>query len=291
MQPRRLEAAKKKITGFGTRGSPCPGRRREPGGTPHRFGGDRSSRPRRRAARLGRRLRAAAPPHRRCDEADGRREADCGHRHAADAAREDRPSQRGRGEGRPQERSRPERLDLPHLLDDQADHRRGDDDAVRGREVAARRSGLAAYSGVRQAPGPHRRQCRRVADDRSRAPADDDARADDAHGGPRLRAEFEQPGRPHDHPGARARHGGAAADDDRQAREAAAAGAAGHAVVVQHRRRRPGLPRREVLWHEVRRVPQDPAVRAAGDEGHGVLRAAGEALPPRARACRGKKAV
>ena len=38
--------------------------------------------------------------------------------------------------------------------------------------------------------------------------------------------------------------------------------------------------------HEVRRVPADAPVRAARHEGHGVLRAAGEAVAPRARAQR-----
>ncbi len=95
------------------------------------------------------------------------------------------------------------RHDLPHLLDEQADHRRRDDDAVRGRQVAARRSRLALHPGVCQAAGPHRRQRRRHDEARGRAPQHDDARAADALGGPRLRAQSSQCRRSADHQGSR----------------------------------------------------------------------------------------
>ena len=42
-----------------------------------------------------------------------------------------------------------EGLDLPHLFDVEADHRRGDDDVVRRGKVADQRSRVALHSGVR----------------------------------------------------------------------------------------------------------------------------------------------
>ena len=62
----------------------------------------------------------------------------------------------------------------------------------------------------------------------------------------------------------------------------AAAGAAGDPLVLQHRRRRAGLPGREILGTDLRRLPADAHLRSARHERHRLLRAEGEALPSRA---------
>ncbi len=49
--------------------------------------------------------------------------------------------------------------DFPRLLDDQAGNRRGDDDSVRGRQVAAIGSDLEVHSGVRASEGLQRSGC------------------------------------------------------------------------------------------------------------------------------------
>jgi hypothetical protein len=66
--------------------------------------------------------------------------------------------------------------DLPHRVDDQADCRRGDDDALRAGQVDARRSGREAHPAIRQPQG--RDAVRR----RAAGPADDHAAADEPYG-------------------------------------------------------------------------------------------------------------
>ena len=95
---------------------------------------------------------------------------------------------RGRRQARPGERcAAAEGLDLPHLLDVEADHRRRDDDAVRGRQVAAQRPGVEAHSRIREPQGREGESAERHGHAGRAGPPDDDARADVALRWPHLR--------------------------------------------------------------------------------------------------------
>ena len=119
---------------------------------------------------------------------------------------------RGREAGR-------EGHDLPHRVHDQADRRRGDDDAVGTGQVDARRSGGEAHSRVRRLEG-------RDAEWRSAAnQADDHAAAHEPYRG--LRRERRLCQAQHH------RSDAAAAGHDRQAGEAAACGAARHRLALR----------------------------------------------------------
>ena len=77
------------------------------------------------------------------------------------------------------------RHDLAHLLDDETDHRRRVDVAVRARSVPAQRPDRALHPRVEGPEGP-REGRRRDHIARRAAPADDGARRDDAHDRPRV---------------------------------------------------------------------------------------------------------
>ncbi len=128
-----------------------------------------------------------------------------------------------------------------------------------------------------------------IAEAGRRAAVDDDARADDAHRGPRLHHQRREPGRSHVSQGGRPRLAQAAAVDDRRPRRAAVAEPAGNAVVVQHRGRRPGLPDRKAVGHELRGLRAHADLRAARHEGHRLLGAEGKNLAARAGAQRGER--
>ena len=74
-------------------------------------------------------------------------------RDAAGAPRPGRAAQGLRRAGHRQPDADAARHHRPHLLDDQADRRRGDDDAVRGRQVEAERSDREAHPRVREPQG------------------------------------------------------------------------------------------------------------------------------------------
>ena len=80
----------------------------------------------------------------------------------------------------------------------------------------------------------------------------------------------------------------AAADAGRYGCRVAAGGAAGDPLVVQRGGGRAGLPGREAVGPVVRRFPAHPAVRAAEDERHRLLRAEGEAVAAGAGPRRGR---
>ena len=130
------------------------------------------------------------------DKADRRR------RHAADAPRQGRSPQRRRREGRAQA-SDPVQKDSIFRIYSMTKPITGvgDDDALRGREVAARRSGVAPHPGVREAEGLHRHEPRRHAEARRRAPSMTMRELMTHTAGLGYILSPSEPGRPDDHPG------------------------------------------------------------------------------------------
>ena len=104
-------------------------------------------------------VRASHPPLQGDAEGDRRRPARRHHHH-------DRPARQDRAlrdlrlpEPRDQDQDG-QGLDLPHLLDVEADHRRGDDEAVRRGQVPALRSGREVHPRVARAEGRGQRRSR-----------------------------------------------------------------------------------------------------------------------------------
>ena len=165
-------------------------------------------------------VQGAARPHAR------RHGRLCRARRSARSRHAGQPAGRGacrcdRHEGGRRQRPDAARHDLPHLLDDQADHGRGDDDPGGGMQAAAGRAGgsAAARAGRPQGAEAARRAARRH---RAREPADHRARpADLPHG---LR---------HD-------HGAAGHVSDPEGRERAAARAWGRRARRRRLRRTSG---------------------------------------------------
>ena len=212
-----------------------------------------------RAARKRRHVDAAArPPEER--DAGARRQQPA--RRRRDDGREGRQGRgvRRRRQARPGERrAAAEGLDLPHLLDVEADHRRRDDDAVRGRQVAAQRPGVEAHSRVREPQGRESESADRRGHAGRAGSCDDDARADVALRRPHLRRVRQHRSRQDVHGRERARPRRAAAGDDRQARQDSAAAPAGRALALQRLGRRAGLPGREAVGPAVSRIPASSA--------------------------------
>jgi hypothetical protein len=97
-------------------------------------------------SRVGRHLIRASEAARNGHAALRRREPPGGCDHAAGTTRQDCARHHVRQEGQPQAGPDHTRFHLSHLLDVQARDRGRDDDALRRREVATRRSGVALHS-------------------------------------------------------------------------------------------------------------------------------------------------
>ena len=139
------------------------------------------------AARERRHVDAAARPAEERDAGARRPQPAPRRRHDGREGRQGRRV-RGRRQARPGERcAAAEGLDLPHLLDVEADHRRRDDDAVRGRQVAAQRPGVEAHPRVREPQGREGESAERHGHAGRAGSRDDDARADVALRRPDLR--------------------------------------------------------------------------------------------------------
>ena len=141
-----------------------------------------------------------------------------------------------------------------HLLDDQADCRRRDDAAARGRQVAAVRSDREAHPRVREPQGLHRRGCRRQADAGGPGAPADDGRADVAHRGLHLRPVRQHAGG-QDVSGRQPAGRALAAGLHRQGGCASAALPARRAVGVQRVGGHPGIPGREAVGQAVPGLP------------------------------------
>ena len=163
-----------------------------------------------------------------------------------------------------------------HLLDEQADRRRGADDALRPGQVQARGSGREVHPRARQPQGRQVRRRRRQPGGRGSRPQDDDPRAGEPHRRPHLRLLLALAGR---HPLPEGEHPRPQLDAQgvrHQAGQDPAAPAAGDALALQRLGRRAGLPGRGALRQVVRPVPEGDHLRAARHEGHRVLGAARE---------------
>ncbi len=145
----------------GQHAATCVGDSRRPGPSCPARGA--AQRPFRSRPRDGRLLGRAAETAERRDAAHGGSAGDPRHRHADGAAREDRRQRRVRLTGSRRRDAAHARHDLPHLLDEQADHRRGDDDAVRRGQVAGRGSAVEVHPGIRGPQGLWRDSRRRHA--------------------------------------------------------------------------------------------------------------------------------
>ena len=174
---------------------------------------------------------------------------------------------------------------LPPLLHVEADHRRRHDDAVRGRQVAAGRSGHQIRAGVQGAEGHDRRRCRRPPVAPGHAAAADHARADEPYGGIRLRTRRSASGRQ-----ALSREGRARRQRPRRHDQAHGGDSldvpARNELVLLLRRRHPGLHRREAVRPEVRRLSPAADLQAAEDDRHRLLRDRGQGEPARGGVCR-----
>ena len=184
-----------------------------------------------------------------------------------------------------------DRYDLPHRLDDQADHQRRDHDAVRGREAVPHRSGLEVHPGVQELDGDGRR--RRRSEARAGAARDHDSRSALASIGDHLRIPEWRRGRRR--LSQERRHRRLDVDDDdargghQQARGRAAREPAGRGVQLQplHRRARPR--RRSRVGPAVRRVPARAHLQAAEDGRYRFRRAGREVVAIRDRVFAGRQ--
>ena len=226
-------------------------------------------------ARNGRHVVGAAGAARRGDEAPlCRRRLSARHADLRLPQGPSRPHRPVRSDGHRARQADARGRDLPYLLDEQADHRGCADDAGRGGADRPRRHSAQPHPRVAKPRRLRERHAVAVsrcaaqlyhdphlAADESRRPRDPHLRADlrlyDAQRG-RRRLSQGQGDRPSD----RWRIAG----DDRPIGENTARFLAGNGLELFCVDRRAGLPRREIVRHELRRVPAHAAVRAARHE-------------------------
>ena len=212
-------------------------------------------------------LQRAPQTSRRRHESHRRQQATRRRRHDGRAPRPGRAADGVRPAGHREQLTAPEGHDRPHLFDDEADHRRRDDDPVRRRQVETDGSDQPLHSRVQGPEGLQESRCGRQAGRRPAGPPADDGRADVAHGRLHLRAVRQLAGRQDVPAGERARRN-FAERIHRQGRAAAARVRAGPGLGVQRRRRHPGLPGGEAVGPAVRGVPARAHLRAARHERH-----------------------
>ena len=150
-------------------------------------------------------LQRAPQASRRGHESHRRQQAARRRRHDGRAPRPGRAADGVRPAGHREQRAAAEGHDRPHLLDDEADHRRRDDDPVRRRQVETDRSDQPLHSRVQGPEGLQEPRRGRQAGRRAAGPPADDGRADVAHGRLHLRAVRQLAGRQDVPAGERAR--------------------------------------------------------------------------------------
>ena len=201
----------------------------------------------------------AARPHARHHGGPRRERPRARPRRPCQPARRD-PCRCDRHDGLRRQRADAARHDLPHRLDDQADHGRGRHDPGRGMQAPPRRSGRSssARAGRPQGAAHHRQPARRH---RAGEARDHAARPADVSPGLRRRdgVPAALPDPEGDGGGGHRARPGSAGDPARRADEAlrqpAAGASAGRAVAVQHRLGHPGRADRARVRQDARRVP------------------------------------